>query len=89
MPLSLDDQMGLTVPGWNELGKIKDDNISGKISINHKFNSNLTAFMSYSRGYKSGGYNGAIITSQEEAQRNDYGAETLDAIELGCKNSLG
>ncbi|MBU2972466.1 TonB-dependent receptor [Pseudoalteromonas sp. C2R02] len=85
VPLSLDDQMGFTVPGWNELGKVKDDNISGKISINHKFNSNLTAFMSYSRGYKSGGYNGAIITSQEEAQRNDYGAETLDAIELGSR----
>ena len=85
VPLSLDDQTGLTVPGWNEPGKIKDDNVSGKISLNHKFNSNLTAFMSYSRGYKSGGYNGAIITSQEEAQRNDYGAETLDAIELGAR----
>jgi len=85
VPLSLDDQTGLTVPGWDEPGKIKDDNVSGKISINHKFNSNLTAFLSYSRGYKSGGYNGAIITSQEEAQRNDYGAETLDAIELGSR----
>ncbi|WP_170940569.1 TonB-dependent receptor [Pseudoalteromonas sp. NBT06-2] len=83
VPLAVDEQVGLTVLGWNEPGKVKDHNVSGKISINHKFNSDFTAFLSYSRGYKSGGYNGAIITTQEEALRNDYGSEKLDAIELG------
>lgn len=81
----VNDQIGGTGPAWDVNGKINDDNVSGKLAINHVLSQNLTAFISYSRGYKSGGYNGAIITSLEEAQRNDYGSETLDAFELGSR----
>ncbi|MFT4940256.1 MAG: iron complex outermembrane receptor protein [Paraglaciecola sp.] len=83
--LSNNDQSGLTVPGWDVVGEVGDSNVSGKIALNHKFNSQLSSFISYSRGFKSGGYNGALISSEIEAQRNDYGAETLNAYEIGMR----
>jgi iron complex outermembrane receptor protein len=84
----VDDQTGFTVPAWNALGKVSDSNISGKLALQHKFNINHSGFISFSRGFKSGGYNGALISSAEEAQNNDYGAETLNAYEVGLHSQL-
>jgi iron complex outermembrane receptor protein len=82
------DQSGLTVPGWNVTGEIKDNNISGKLALHYKFNPHHSGFISFSRGIKSGGYNGALITSDAEAQNNDYGAEKLNAYEVGLHSQL-
>ncbi|MDF2176710.1 TonB-dependent receptor [Aliiglaciecola sp. CAU 1673] len=77
------DQTGINVPGWNEPGVVSDSNWSGKVAINHIWHPSLNTYASFSRGFKSGGYNGAIITSQAEAARNDYGSESLNAFEVG------
>jgi iron complex outermembrane receptor protein len=82
------DQTGLTVPGWDASGEVKDNNVSGKLALLHKFNAQHSGFISFSRGFKSGGYNGALISSAAEAQSNDYGAETLNAYEVGLHSQL-
>ncbi|MFT4809499.1 MAG: iron complex outermembrane receptor protein [Paraglaciecola sp.] len=82
------DQSGLTVPSWDASGKINDSNLSGKLALLHKFNAENSGFVSFSRGFKSGGYNGALISSAAEAQNNDYGAETLNAYEIGLHSQL-
>jgi iron complex outermembrane receptor protein len=84
----VNDQTGLTVPGWDVSGEVKDNNLSGKLALLHKFNAQHSGFISFSRGFKSGGYNGALISSAAEAQDNDYGAETLNAYEIGLHSQL-
>jgi iron complex outermembrane recepter protein len=69
---------GLTVPAWDVAGRVKDDRWSGKLALNHKWTSHADSWLSLARGY-----NGAIAFSAEEAQRNDYGSEVLDAFEFG------
>ncbi len=82
------DQSGLTIPGWDVSGEVKDNNLSGKLALLHKFNTQHSGFVSFSRGVKSGGYNGALISSALEAQNNYYGAETLNAYEIGLHSQL-
>ena len=82
------DQLGFTVPAWDAVGEVADNNLSGKLALRHKFNQNHSGFISFSRGFKSGGYNGALISSAAEAENNDYGAETLNAYEIGVHSQL-
>lgn len=89
VPLFSGDTNGLTIPGWNAGGKVKDNNLSGKIAIHHEINKANIGFFSFSRGFKSGGYNGALITSQFEADNNFYEAEALNAYEIGLHSQLG
>lgn len=84
----IDDQLGFTLPTWDVLGEVSDNNLSGKLALQHKFSPNHSGFISFSRGIKSGGYNGALISSAVEAQSNDYGAETLNAYEIGLHSQL-
>ncbi|MCJ8270761.1 MAG: TonB-dependent receptor, partial [Psychrosphaera sp.] len=79
------DQIGFDVPGWDLNGNVQDDNLSGKLALLHQFSDRVSGFASYSRGFKSGGYNGANIFSEEAARRNSYGPETLDAFELALR----
>lgn len=80
---ALNDQTGLTIPGWDINGVVEDDFLSGKLALHYKPSANKSLFFSYSKGHKSGGYNGALAFSEAEAVRNDYGKETLDAYEIG------
>lgn len=84
----VNDQTGLTIPAWQVANDIKDDNFSGKLALLHKFSQHYSGFISYSRGVKSGGYNGALVSSAAEAENNDYGAETLNAYEIGFHSQL-
>jgi iron complex outermembrane receptor protein len=82
------DQSGLTVPGWDVSGEVKDNNLSGKLALLHKFNAQHSGFVSFTRGFKSGGYNGALISSAAEAQNSDYGPETINVYEIGLHSQL-
>lgn len=77
------DDTGLLVPAWDVAGRVDDNNLSGKLALNHQWSDRANTWISVTRGFKSGGYNGAIAFSAEEALRNDYGSETLDALEVG------
>ncbi len=81
------DQIGQNIPGWNIGDELEDTNLSGKLALNHHFSDNVSSFVSYARGFKSGGYNGAFVFSQQAAQRSDFGPETLDAYEIGLRTN--
>lgn len=81
----LNDQTGTDFPGWDVAGKVEDNNLSGKLALNHRFSPRFNGWVSLARGFKSGGYNGGIAFSAEEAERNAYGSETLDALEAGAR----
>ena len=60
--------------------------VSGKLGLNFKPVDNMLLYASVSRGFKSGGYNGALVFSADELQPFDK--ETLTAWELGAKSDF-
>jgi iron complex outermembrane receptor protein len=53
-----------------------------RVSLDHKFGSDLLGYVSYNRGFKSGGYNDDTVPT------STYAPETLDAYEIGTKADL-
>ena len=82
------DYVGLTIPFYQVSGSQDDNKWSGKLAVNHQLDSNNSVYYSFSNGFKSGGYNGGFLSSLEQAQLADYGAETLNAHEVGAKLTL-
>ena len=62
--------------------RVHQPKLTYKASIDHSFTRDLLAYVSYSRGYKSGNYN---ITNPTQIPT---GPETLDAYEIGVKSEL-
>lgn len=87
VPTGPGDFDGILVPGWNFTGDVNDDEISGKLALVQKVSDNQSIYYSLSRGFKSGGYNGALAFTPDEARLADYGPETLTAWEVGTKAS--
>ncbi len=83
VPTVAGDDAGIVLPAWDVGGSVRDGNLSGKLALNQRWSAAANSWISLARGFKSGGYNGAIAFSAEEAQRNEYGSETLDALEVG------
>ncbi|XOV80131.1 MAG: TonB-dependent receptor [Aestuariibacter sp.] len=73
---------------WDVSGKVDDRELSGKLSLVHTLSEDTSMYYSYSRGYKSGGYNGGFATSQALAEFAEYRPETLDAVEVGARLNL-
>ena len=61
-----------------------DDNFSGHLGITWTPNDAVLAYAKYSRGSKSGGFFGGIVATEPEL--GPYGAETVDAVEIGFKS---
>lgn len=57
-----------------------------KAGLNYAFNDDILVYFSASRGFKSGGFNGA--NSNATTQLLPYRPETLTAYELGTKMTL-
>jgi iron complex outermembrane recepter protein len=53
-----------------------------RVALDHRFDSDLMAYVSYNRGFKSGGFNGFDPTNPP------YQPETLNAYEAGIKSEL-
>lgn len=70
---------------WDLSGKVSDIEWTGKLALNQRLNPRHMLYYSYSRGYKSGGYNGGFASSAEEAANSAYGPEYLDAWEVGSR----
>ena len=73
---------------WNISGKIDDDELSGKLALHHQVSEQTVVYYSYSRGYKSGGYNAGYTSSVEQALESEYAPEKLDAYEIGARFEL-
>ncbi|WP_052748948.1 TonB-dependent receptor [Arsukibacterium ikkense] len=70
---------------WDLNGEVADTQWTGKLALNQRLTQQHMLYYSYSRGYKSGGYNGGFATSPEEAANSAYGPEYLDAFEVGSR----
>ena len=60
--------------------------ISGKLGLDFKLADHALLYASASRGFKSGGYNGALVFSPDELQPFDK--ETITAWEIGAKTDF-
>ena len=58
------------------------DTPTWRVSLDHKFGPSILGYISYNRGFKSGGYNSSVPTAPA------YLPEKLDAYEVGAKTSL-
>lgn len=61
----------------------EDDNLSGRIILSYRPMDDALVYASYSRGYKSGGFDGSTIFSAPEAL--PFQSENVDAYEVGAK----
>jgi outer membrane receptor protein involved in Fe transport len=59
----------------------KDDKLMPSVGIQYEANPDLTAYASYTKGFKAGGYSGG-------STGGDFGPETVDAYEIGVKGNL-
>ena len=69
---------------WHVTGSVEDDEFSGKLALNQQLDEHSSLYYSYSRGYKSGGYNAGYSTSPAQAAESEYAPEKLDAYEIGA-----
>ena len=60
------------------------DEFTPRVGGRYAFSDDVMAFSTYSKGYRSGGFNGRV-NSVEEA-RDPYDPETVDNYELGIKS---
>lgn len=80
------DTVAIFIPQlWDLSGEVADTEWTGKLALNQRLSARHQLYISYSRGYKSGGYNGGFASSAEEAANSAYGPEYLDAYELGSR----
>ena len=61
------------------------DNFSPKVGVNYEFSSTVMAYASWSKGFRSGGYNGRASTV---TSAGPYGSEIVESIEVGVKTEL-
>lgn len=73
---------------WDLSGEVEDSEYSGKLALVQKIDENNSVYYSFSRGYKSGGYNAGYSTSAAQAADSTYAPETLNAFEIGSKLSF-
>lgn len=59
--------------------------VTGKLGIDYRFNDQLMAFASYSRGYRSGSFNGGLYYEPRPIETAYAKPEYLDAFEIGVK----
>lgn len=71
-------------------GDIDNDNISGKLGVEFRPMDDVMIFANYSRGFKSGGFNGGFLDLTDGIVPGDtpYGEEILNSFELGIKSTL-
>ena len=70
--------------------KIDNDNLSGTLGIDHKFDDDLMVFAKVSRGFKSGGFNAGFLDESDGITAADapYDEETLTSYEIGFKSEF-
>ena len=91
---SIDPQTSIPVVPIFELAngqvidKRTDHDFSPLISLNYHINNDVNAYIKYSTGYKSGGYNVDFLTQAQLDAGIEFDKETVDSYEMGLKGSL-
>lgn len=68
--------------------RAKEKEWTGKIGIDYAANENLMMYASYSRGYRSGNFNGGIYYEARDFENAYAAPEFLDAYEIGFKSDF-
>ncbi|HXA37274.1 MAG TPA: TonB-dependent receptor [Steroidobacteraceae bacterium] len=63
-------------------------NVSPRLGVDYHFTPQVMGYVSYSRGFKSGGFDMRGNAALYPATKNGYGSETADSYELGVKSTL-
>lgn len=63
-------------------------NFTPKVGISYDFNEDVMAYASYSKGFRSGGYNARFTDLSGNSTPGPYDEEVADAFEVGLKSSL-
>ncbi|WP_198398664.1 TonB-dependent receptor [Brevundimonas diminuta] len=77
-------EAGVTLVDFH--GSKSFESISGRAVLNYDIGDNSRAYVSYNRGYKSGGFAGGMITDVQDL--GPYDDEVLNAYEVGFKSEL-
>lgn len=74
--------------GGNDIfrGELKEDSLSGRVTLNWTPNDDVLYYMSYSRGTKSGGF--PLLPASNQSQFKPVTQEELSAWELGAKATM-
>lgn len=73
--------------GESYAAETSDNALFGKLALEYTASDDAMIYGSYSQGYKAGGYDVTSAFNQDTAD-NPVDAETVDAFELGMKNTL-
>lgn len=76
----------LSVPATNTGAEVKPTAVSPKVGVNWRPTQGVMAYFSYTKGFKSGGFN---LPQPSPAPVQQVGNEYLEAYELGLKTELG
>ncbi|WP_298918373.1 TonB-dependent receptor [uncultured Algimonas sp.] len=76
----------VTIPLVDFEDTVSASNLSGRAALSYEIRPGALVFASYSRGFKSGGFNGGSVQFVE--QLLPFEEETLDAFEAGVKADL-
>jgi iron complex outermembrane receptor protein len=74
--------VGAQVPLGTQTGSFSVTKPTWRVALDHKFTDTILGYVSYNRGFKSGGYSLSLPTSAP------FQTEELDAYELGVKTNL-
>lgn len=89
---NIDDIRGAITPGELAADQIrtgpdaKYNNVSPTLVVNYKLTEEINTYAKYSKGFKSGGFNGEAVDPRE--LMDPYDAEKVDAYEVGVKSRL-
>ena len=72
-------------PGvYGDYNRQSFDNISGRLVAKYNISDNMNAYVSYTTGYRAGGFNGGAFDGGGDA----FDEETLESFEVGLKSQL-
>jgi iron complex outermembrane recepter protein len=74
----------------NLFNKFKDDNVSPQTTLSWRPQDNMTFFVAYREGFKSGGFDSSFLLTNATAERADltFRSETSEGFEAGAKMML-
>jgi iron complex outermembrane receptor protein len=65
-------------------GSAKAKKLTWRVALDHHFDDDVLGYVSFNRGFKSGGFNPQVVT----APLSSFKPEVLDALETGLKSDL-
>lgn len=81
------DQANGDVPAFSQEHDEDYSNVSGKLGVKWQVSNDSMIFANVSRGYRSGGFNGAFVFFPEQVEE-PINEEILTSYEIGIKTSL-